>query len=131
MGKTALVTQLVRHAQEYFDGIIWFSLRNAPPLEALVTECLSAFPSQQEPYLFGGDIANFLHTGEHIFSNIRDLLDEQFERLSLQEKRLLYWLAVGRELASLDELISDIRRASPGQHLCLQPRWPATDQRQR
>jgi WD40 repeat protein len=54
--------------------------------------------------LFGGEIAPFLQEGEVIFSNIRDLLAEQFARLSATEQALLFWLAVVREPLGVAEL---------------------------
>ncbi len=58
--------------------------------------------------LFGGNIAAFLAEGEIIFGDTRNLLDQQFERLSEIEKEIIYWLAIKRELVSLDELLNDI-----------------------
>ncbi|MHC5743326.1 MAG: WD40 domain-containing protein [Nostoc sp.] len=60
--------------------------------------------------LFGGDIAAFLAEGEIIFGDTRNLLHQQFERLSEIEKEIIYWLAIKRELVSLDELLNDIVR---------------------
>ncbi|MEJ6481347.1 NB-ARC domain-containing protein [Nostoc punctiforme UO1] len=60
--------------------------------------------------LFGGDIAVFLNEGEIIFGDTRNLLDQQFERTSELEKEIIYWLAIKRELVSLDELLNDIVR---------------------
>ncbi|MBD2775981.1 eIF2A-related protein [Iningainema tapete] len=54
--------------------------------------------------LFSGDIAAFLEEGEIIFGDTRNLLDQQFERLSNLEKESMYWLAVKRELVSLKDL---------------------------
>jgi WD40 repeat protein len=67
--------------------------------------------------LFVSDVTAFLHRGEHVFSDIRDLLDEQFERLSQKEKRLLYWLAIERDLISLDKLIANIVVTAPGDNV--------------
>ena len=67
--------------------------------------------------VFDANIAAFLRRGEHVFGDIRDLLDEQFERLSHQERRLLYWLAIGRELVPLDELVTDIAVVAPGDNV--------------
>ncbi|MEH1903648.1 MAG: NB-ARC domain-containing protein [Nostoc sp.] len=63
--------------------------------------------------LFGGDIAAFLAEGEIIFGDTRNLLDQQFERLSEIEKEIIYWLAIKRELVSLEELLNDIVRPLP------------------
>jgi WD40 repeat protein/transcriptional regulator with XRE-family HTH domain len=52
--------------------------------------------------LFGGEISSFLEQDTVIFNTIRDLLTEQFTRLSALEQALLFWLAVMRE--PLDEV---------------------------
>ena len=54
--------------------------------------------------IFSGSIASFLAEGEIVFGDIRDLLHQQFQRLSEQEREVLYWLAVAREGNSLHEL---------------------------
>ncbi|HEY4034600.1 MAG TPA: TIR domain-containing protein [Ktedonobacteraceae bacterium] len=54
--------------------------------------------------LFEGDIASFLKEGEAVFGDIRGVLDQQFERLSALERKLIYWLAIEREAVSLDTL---------------------------
>jgi WD40 repeat protein/class 3 adenylate cyclase/transcriptional regulator with XRE-family HTH domain len=54
--------------------------------------------------LFGGEIAPFLQQGEVIFGSVRELLDEQFARLSAVEQTVLLWLAILREPVSLEEL---------------------------
>ena len=69
--------------------------------------------SQPIRELFGGDIAAFLAEGEIIFGDTRNLLDQQFERLSEIEKEIIYWLAIKRELVSLDELLNDIVHPLP------------------
>ena len=58
--------------------------------------------------IFGGDIALFLQENAPIFNDFRKLLDQQFERLSLLEQSVLYWLAINREWTTLSELIDDI-----------------------
>ncbi|MBD2728558.1 NACHT domain-containing protein [Nostoc sp. FACHB-892] len=60
--------------------------------------------------LFDGDIAAFIAEGEIIFGDTRKLLDQQFERLSEIEKEIIYWLAIKRELVSLEELLDDTVR---------------------
>jgi WD40 repeat protein/transcriptional regulator with XRE-family HTH domain len=54
--------------------------------------------------IFGGEIAPFLEQGEVIFGSVRDLLDEQFARLSVDEQMVLLWLAILREPVGLEEL---------------------------
>ncbi|AFZ17987.1 WD40 domain-containing protein [Allocoleopsis franciscana] len=58
--------------------------------------------------LFDGDIAQFLQSKVVVFSDIRDLLDQQFNRLSDLEREVMYWLAINREAVSLSELREDI-----------------------
>ena len=57
--------------------------------------------------VFGGDIAAFLKEGTIFFGDIRDLLDQQFRRLSTFEKAILYWLAIARELVGLGDLVEE------------------------
>jgi WD40 repeat protein len=64
--------------------------------------------SQLISEVFEGDTASFLKEGEAIFGDIRDVLDQQFERLSELERELMYWLAIEREAASLDTLQNDV-----------------------
>ena len=58
--------------------------------------------------LFAGSITDFLQAGTIIFGDIFDLLSQQFLRLSILEKQVMYWLAINREWVSLKELQSDI-----------------------
>ncbi|EFH80075.1 eIF2A-related protein [Ktedonobacter racemifer] len=56
--------------------------------------------------LFDGHIAPFLEQGEVVFGGIRQLLREQYARLSAIEQRVLLWLAILREPVSLEELLA-------------------------
>ncbi len=58
--------------------------------------------------LFNGKIVEFLKQETAVFGDIRELLDQQFERLSDLEKEIMYWLAINREQVSLAELREDI-----------------------
>lgn len=58
--------------------------------------------------VFGGNIQAFLARQRTVFGDIRDLLNEQFERLSDVEKGLLYWLAIERDITSLEALLADM-----------------------
>src|SRR5213078_4640588 len=58
--------------------------------------------------LFGGDITAFLAEGLLTFYSIRQLLSQQFERLSALEQELMYWLAIERELVTLETLRQDL-----------------------
>ncbi len=46
---------------------------------------------------FDGDVSQFLEVsqqGTFIFDDIRDLLDQQFQRLTTLEREIMYWLAI-------------------------------------
>nr|MBA3924146.1 CHAT domain-containing protein [Nostocaceae cyanobacterium] len=58
--------------------------------------------------LFDGNVTDFLQAGTIICSDIFDLIAQQFDRLSILEKQVMYWLAINREWISLKELQSDI-----------------------
>ncbi|GAB4244542.1 MAG: NB-ARC domain-containing protein [Stanieria sp.] len=64
--------------------------------------------------LFDGNIAEFLHQEKAVFGDIRDILDQQFERLSDLEKEIMYWLAIAREPISMADLQEDfVLQVSP------------------
>lgn len=67
--------------------------------------------------LFDGKIANFLQQETLVFGTIRNLIEQQFDRLSTAEKTVMYWLAINREPTSLAELRSDTFPAMSGQAL--------------
>ena len=58
--------------------------------------------------LFDGNIAEFLSQEQAVFGDIRDILDQQFERLSPIEREIMYWLAIAREPVSIAELQDDL-----------------------
>ena len=58
--------------------------------------------------LFDGDIDEFLGAEAIVFSDVRELLDRQFNKLSLGERVVMYWLAIDREWVSLTNLHADI-----------------------
>ncbi|MBN3891820.1 MAG: hypothetical protein HWQ43_22570 [Nostoc sp. JL31] len=58
--------------------------------------------------VFDGNITEFLQQDTAVFGDIRDILEQQFERLSDLEKEIMYWLAINRESIALSELRDDI-----------------------
>jgi WD40 repeat protein/transcriptional regulator with XRE-family HTH domain len=58
--------------------------------------------------LFGRDIASFLQVGHFTFQSVQTLLQEQVHRLSVLEQELLYWLAIERELVSVEGLQANL-----------------------
>lgn len=54
--------------------------------------------------LFEGRIAEFLQQDVTLFSGLKVLLEQQFDRLSLLEQQVMYWLAIDREAVTLADL---------------------------
>ncbi len=63
--------------------------------------------------LFAGNIGRFLEEETLAFGDINDVLAQQFERLSAQERDIMYWLAIERESVSLDDLHANLARPTP------------------
>ncbi|NMG18472.1 NB-ARC domain-containing protein [Brasilonema bromeliae] len=63
--------------------------------------------------VFGGNITEFLQQETTVFGEIRDILDQQFERLSNLEKNIMYWLAINREPIALSQLQEDMVSSVP------------------
>ena len=55
-----------------------------------------------------GSISEFLEQGTTVFGDVRNLLAQQFDRLSALEKDIMYWLAINREPVSIATLREDI-----------------------
>ncbi len=58
--------------------------------------------------LFDGNIELFLAKNTAVFDGIKELLEQQFERLEALEKIIMYWLAVNRNYTNIEELEKDI-----------------------
>jgi len=58
--------------------------------------------------VFDGNVGEFLRQETAVFGDIRDILEQQFERLSALEKEIIYWLAINREQVSFAQVQSDI-----------------------
>ncbi|NEO29627.1 MAG: hypothetical protein F6K36_04085 [Symploca sp. SIO3C6] len=59
---------------------------------------------------FDSNISSFLEFLKHdffIFDDIRDLLEQQLQRLSKIEQEIMYWLAINREPVSFSDLRTD------------------------
>ncbi len=69
---------------------------------------------------FDGNIAQFLQISQKIpflFDDIRELLDQQFQRLTTLEQQIMYWLAINREPISWSELQADFVAKLPPHEL--------------
>ncbi|MDJ1178301.1 NB-ARC domain-containing protein [Roseofilum sp. BLCC_M91] len=59
--------------------------------------------------LYGGSAANYLNRGEAIaIQDVCEVLDQQWQRLSLPEQHILYWLAINREPVTPETLQEDM-----------------------
>lgn len=67
--------------------------------------------------VFDGSVSEFLRQNTLVFGDTRDLIEQQFERLSDTEKEIMYWLAINREPISLSELREDFVSPVPQQKL--------------
>ena len=63
--------------------------------------------------LFGGNSQAFLAQGRTVFSDLWDLLDQQFERLSPLQQQIMYWLAINREGVTPAKLHQEILLKAP------------------
>ncbi|NJK66922.1 MAG: hypothetical protein HC786_19035 [Richelia sp. CSU_2_1] len=69
---------------------------------------------------FDGNIAQFLKISQKIpflFDDIRDLFDQQFQRLTPLERQIMYWLAINREPVFWQELQTDFVAKLPPREL--------------
>ena len=58
--------------------------------------------------LFDGNVAGFLALETFAFNGIRDVLEQQFARLSDLEKDIMVWLAIDRDWTTIPQLERDI-----------------------
>ncbi|OUL37372.1 hypothetical protein BV372_02970 [Nostoc sp. T09] len=58
--------------------------------------------------LFDGNVRQFLQQAPIVFGDIGQILEQQFNRLSANEKQVMYWLAIKRQWVKLTELEEDI-----------------------
>ncbi len=58
--------------------------------------------------MFDGNIQEFLDQDANVFGDIRQLIDQQYSRLSDLEQQVMYWLAIEREPITTDNLRQDI-----------------------
>ncbi|MBA2393034.1 MAG: TIR domain-containing protein [Ktedonobacteraceae bacterium] len=58
--------------------------------------------------VFFGSTSEFLREGKPVFSDLENLLDWHFDRLSDMHKEIMYWFAINREPTSLSQLKEDV-----------------------
>ncbi|MEM9542013.1 MAG: NB-ARC domain-containing protein [Cyanobacteria bacterium P01_E01_bin.42] len=67
--------------------------------------------------LFGGSVKEFLKQNTLVFGDIDSLLEQQLSRLSELEREIVYWLAIERFPASMEQLQNDILLPLPPKDL--------------
>jgi len=67
--------------------------------------------------LCGGNITQFLKQGIFIFGEIREILDQQFNRLSHLEKQIMYWMVLNQEPLALPKLQREISSSASQQEI--------------
>ena len=67
--------------------------------------------------LFGGNIQAFLAQGTTVFSDLWDLLEQQFKRLSPLQQQIMYWLAINQEGGTPAKLQEEIFPKVSGREL--------------
>ncbi len=90
MGKTSLTVKLAQQLQSKFKWVIWRSLRNAPPVEEVLTDLLKFLSHQQErelPETLSGKISRLLHYLRSqpcllIFDNVETILQDDHQTQS-------------------------------------------------
>ncbi|WP_299415796.1 NB-ARC domain-containing protein [Acaryochloris sp. IP29b_bin.148] len=90
----------------------WFSLTRRYAGNPLALKIIASFVRD----VFESDLSgflNFLNSELFIFDDIRDLLDQQFQRLSPIETEVMHWLAINREPVSYQDLQADIFSLTP------------------
>ncbi|OUL25688.1 NB-ARC domain-containing protein [Nostoc sp. 106C] len=98
-GKEILKSKGLKGSENEFSTLIKLYTGNALALKIVATTIKD---------LFNGHISKFLQQETTVFGEIRDLLEQQFERLSDLEKDLMYWLAINQEPVTLYELRKDL-----------------------
>ncbi|MBX0328910.1 helix-turn-helix domain-containing protein [Oscillochloris sp. ZM17-4] len=66
---------------------------------------------------YDGSVATFLERETIIFDDVRDILRQQFARLSAAEQEIMYWLALAREPLSLSDLHDRLLVTDTGRHV--------------
>ncbi len=76
MGKTALSVKVAEEIQDNFDYIIWRSLRNAPPLDSLLSQLIAFVSDQQETKGFLRELLKYLRSSRCliVLDNVETIL---------------------------------------------------------
>ncbi|HTK11584.1 MAG TPA: NB-ARC domain-containing protein [Ktedonobacteraceae bacterium] len=98
--KQAEGQQILRDKGLIGSGKQWATLVRLYSGNPLALKLVSEFILE----VFAGDIAQFLQEENIAFGDINDLLDQHFQRLSVQEQEIMHWLAIEREMVSVEDI---------------------------
>ncbi len=116
-GKTLPVRSLQLRGLEMVDGQKIFEIKGLHGSESELIAVVDRYAGNALALkivattileIFNGNISKFLEENTAVYGNIRELLDQQFSRLSNLEKNIMYWLAINREPVEISELQDDI-----------------------
>jgi WD40 repeat protein len=103
-GREILNQKGISGSEEELNELVNYYAGNALALKVVATTICD---------LFEGDVSEFLSEDASVFGDFRDLLDQQFARLSNLEKEIMYWLAIDREPTTLPQLREDFVGSVP------------------
>ncbi|MEO1006393.1 MAG: NB-ARC domain-containing protein, partial [Cyanobacteria bacterium J06638_38] len=98
-GESILKLKKLKGSEMAYRSLIEYYGGNALALKVVATTI-------QE--LFQGNIHEFLNQETAVFGDIRDLLEQQFDRLTDIEREIVYWLAINREALTIEEVREDM-----------------------
>ncbi|MEM9151451.1 MAG: BTAD domain-containing putative transcriptional regulator, partial [Cyanobacteria bacterium P01_F01_bin.3] len=108
IGKTSLVAKVAHNLQNEFDYVIWRSLRNAPPLETLLSELVPFLSNQQDTACSVPRLMHWLRQSRClvILDNLETLLKEgeragQFREEYENYSNLIQVLGQGKHQSAL------------------------------
>lgn len=93
------ISQKILEERGFVVGQDWISLSERYGYNPLAVKIISAMVQE----LYEGQVADFLKN-TLLMGDVRSLLDQPFERLSLAEKELMYWLALEQQPIQLSQL---------------------------
>lgn len=85
-GKTTLSVQLAKRSEDEFDYVIWRSLRNAPPIQDLLTQLLQTFSNQKKLDIPGDLNSRISRLIEYLRKNDSLIVFDDFETILKTEE---------------------------------------------
>jgi WD40 repeat protein len=104
------------------DGRIFFEMEGISCGEQLLSNLFSYYKGNplclklvvsiiKDQFL--GNVEDYWNSGEYLLKDVEELIRQQFDRLSLGEKEIMYWLAIEREAVGRNVLQHNIITLTP------------------